>query len=174
MTSQPLHLLLIAFMFPFAFLGGRNATVVLQQNTNAVKECHPFTCLRGDLDETCEIRTKKNITETTCRYLMRAICGQVEENDRKFLDECHKGMKKEGKKCSKCEVASKICRAVIDTLPSNVRFVSMSVPKTLKDLSGRYTMGGNFMFHGSYRLWGNFMYHGGSHCRYCKEDDRDK
>lgn len=114
-----------------SFLGGGSAAAVLQHDAAPLKECKPFSCIIEGLDAKCEIRTETETTETTCGEMMRDICDQVEENDRQFIEECHNGIQTEGKKCMKCEIASRICRAVFDTLPGNVRSVT-GVFKMLK------------------------------------------
>lgn len=156
-----LYLILVVYMFICAFLDGSisNATVVLQRNAISIKKCRPFTCLLGDLDEVCEIRTKKKTSRTTCRHMMRYVCNKVEENDREFLNECHKGINKEGKKCTKCEAASKMCRTVFDTLPVDVRAVSVTVPNTLENISRPFRE--------------RFIFRGLGYCNSCTRDNRD-
>lgn len=161
MTRVSLYLILLLSVFICAFFNGGNSAAVFQRRTSSLKECQPFICLLGDLDEMCEIRTKNNTTKTTCRHLMRTVCDQVEENDWKFINECHKGINKAGKKCTKCKAASKMCRAVVDRLPANVRSISTIIPNRLENLSQK-------------NYWGRWLYRGSGLCRLCYWDNKDQ
>lgn len=157
--------LLISMIF-CSFINCGSAATVLQHNAAPLKECKPFTCLLEGLDTKCEIRTDKETIETTCGEMMRDLCDQVEENDRKYIEECHNGMNAEGGKCTKCEVASKLCRAVFDKLPTNIRS-AMGVSKMI-------SAGDQAMLQGVSARYRFIAYSGGFRCLGCWSDNEDE
>lgn len=130
-----LQLIVLSSMLIYTFLITANAAAVIKQESTPLKECQPFKCLRfrAGLDKKCEIRTETNTKQTTCRKLMEGVCRKVEENDRKFMKECHGGLHRKGNNCAKCEVASRICRNVFDTILNNYQFVSARIDTMLHE-----------------------------------------
>lgn len=167
--SSPMLALLISMLI-CSFLHSGSATVLLQRDAAPLKECLPFTCMLEGLDVKCKVQTEMGTTETTCGQMMQDICEKVEENDRKYMEECHEGMHTEGKECSKCEAASKMCRSVLNTdfdkLQNNVRSATMGVSKILREedqvMLQKLTARGNI-----------FVYRGGGSCIACFGDNSD-
>lgn len=150
---ESIQTILLVFLIFCSFLYDVCTATVLVP----LKECQPFTCLREPVDR-CEIRTHNSTAVESCRQLMWDFCEQVEENDRNYIDQCHNGIHTEGEKCVKCEIASRMCRELVDNLPTEVHSVSIGVSKTIEELVRRSLQ---------------FSFSGGGRCKLCFGDDSD-